>query len=898
MSPWIRRWGLEILGVLGIVALAWLAWWQFRWMGTDLQTPISHGINEDWDWQLGFYEASRQSLLVHGQLPGWNPFVQGGVPLLANPESPFLYPPFVLIMIFGSSAGLKLWVLFHLAALVGACWWAGRAQGLGPIEAHFAGILALCSAQLPAQTAMGHIMYLPLCWLPLAWIASRAGRWRLAGLCLAMPILAGAHHVFLYALLLLGVDALFRMLDPKRAWVLGVWLLLNLLLLGQGWALWPMVVLGVVALGWQRPHPGGLSWRNLLLVAGAVMLAGLLCGPKLATVPTLWARAERLAPQFTFSVADEYSPWYALQVVLGLVDRPSAHNGQNVLHTPVPLLLASLGLVWALRRKPAVALAGLFFLNIGWGGATPVNLLQGLHRIPPWDHIRVVERYSAVWTLFLGWFAAWGVWGLWRLRRWPWLRWVLAPAALLAMGWHVWVAAPAVAWRYHIGPGQPHEIPAAGDFVQVDDELTTWESMLANRGKPRCWTTAWLADPGPVKAAGDDHYVAEVYMADGTAVDAEITPNRIAFEAPVAGTLVVNQNAFEGWEYAGQTAGSRDGLLAVDVPAGPGELVYRPPGLARGLFMLIMGLVVLLWPRRFGVLGRWRRSGAHTAAGASAAFCLLLAGCTEDAVPAEPTPAVPVEPVTVDAEPPPDGPVPPDDPRLGVVVIAPGPFQPTPDAGGWRDPGLAAAGAPCPGDMAHVPKGSFTSGATPEQVRMALDWPDRWMYPRPRVQRSTGAYCIDLYEFPNVMGQRPTVWVGWAEAKQACVSRGRRLCTENEWTRACGGDEGWLYPYGEEHRPGACNDDVTPMGDYDQTNVAGALGDCESPFGVFDMEGNVSEWVDAAHEEEPGRLRVVRGGTMWQAVYGSTCMSRHAHYEGGPTHGDDGFRCCADPSNG
>ena len=36
------------------------------------------------------------------------------------------------------------------------------------------GILALCSAQLPHQTAIGHIMYLPLCWLPLAWIASRA----------------------------------------------------------------------------------------------------------------------------------------------------------------------------------------------------------------------------------------------------------------------------------------------------------------------------------------------------------------------------------------------------------------------------------------------------------------------------------------------------------------------------------------------------------------------------------------------------------------------------------------------------------------------------------------------------------------------------------------------------
>ena len=613
MPGWLRRWGPEVLGLLGIVALAWLAWWQFRWMGTDLHTPISHGINEDWDWQLGFYEASRICLLDHGQLPGWNPFVQGGVPLLANPESPFLYPPFVLILLFGSSAGLKLWVLFHLVALAGACWWAGRAQGLGPFEAHIAGVLALCSAQLPAQTAMGHIMYLPLCWLPLAWIASRRGRWRLAGICLAMPVLAGAHHVFLYALLLLGVDALFRMVDPRRAWALGLWLLLNLLLLGQGWASWPMAVLGLLALGWQRPHPGGRPWRHIAVVAGAVLLAALLLGPKLATLPVLWARAERLAPQLTFSVADEFGPWRALQVVLGLVDRPSAHNGQNVLYSPVPLVLALVGLVWALRRKPAVALAGLFFLNIGWGGATPVNLLELLHRVPPWDHIRVVERYGAVWTLFIGWLAAWGVWGLWRLRRPGWLRWILGPVAVVALTWHVVHAAPRAAAHYHIGAGAPHSIPPPSDFVQVDDELTTWESMRANRGKPRCWTTAWLADPGPVLAREDPGYRGEVWMVDGPAVSAAITPNRIRFEAPAAGLLVVNQNAFDGWEYRGQPASSRDGLLAIQVSPGPGELVYRPPGLLLGLFMLLAGLAVLAWP--LASRGRRRAAGASSATG-------------------------------------------------------------------------------------------------------------------------------------------------------------------------------------------------------------------------------------------------------------------------------------------
>jgi hypothetical protein len=263
--------------------------------------------------------------------------------------------------------------------------------------------------------------------------------------------------------------------------------------------------------------------------------------------------------------------------------------------------------------------------------------------------------------------------------------------------------------------------------------------------------------------------------------------------------------------------------------------------------------------------------------------------------PGEPTPPVdqgsPEQP-----EPPPDGPMPPAEPGPAPEPeSAPLPMVPPADAGGWADPGPAQPGDPCPADMAHVPAGAFVSGATGEQANINLDWPDPGFGPRPRRSRQTGAYCVDLYEWPNVPGEKPRVWVGWAEAKEACASRGRRLCTEDEWARACGGDQGWLFPYGDTHEPGRCNDAVDPVGDDTKKTGAGALPGCVSPFGAFDMDGNVSEWVDAAHEVDPERGRVVRGGTMWVAVYGHGCMSRHFHHEGGPTHSDDGFRCCADP---
>ena len=275
----------------------------------------------------------------------------------------------------------------------------------------------------------------------------------------------------------------------------------------------------------------------------------------------------------------------------------------------------------------------------------------------------------------------------------------------------------------------------------------------------------------------------------------------------------------------------------------------------------------------------------------------LLACSPAGEAPPSGAPTVPAAAeATTDPEPPPDGPVAPAEPGPAPAEEPPPlPEVPPADAGGWSDPGPTTPDDPCPADMAHVPAGSFVSGATGEQVELNPDWPDKEFQPRKRHERSTAAYCIDLYEYPNVKGELPWVYVGWNPAKQACASRGRRLCSEDEWARACGGDEGWLYPYGDTFEPKRCNDSVDPVGDESQKAGGGAFPDCVSPHGVFDMEGNVSEWVDAVHELDPERARIVRGGTMWVAVYGHGCMSRHSHHENGPTHGDDGFRCCMDP---
>lgn len=195
-------------------------------------------------------------------------------------------------------------------------------------------------------------------------------------------------------------------------------------------------------------------------------------------------------------------------------------------------------------------------------------------------------------------------------------------------------------------------------------------------------------------------------------------------------------------------------------------------------------------------------------------------------------------------------------------------------------------------------------------------------------------FCIDRFEAPNLDGELPLVMYTFVEAADWCVARGRRLCFDDEWTRACEGPDGHTYPYGDSHQPGVCNDDETWLV-YDQPalngwpssvctpDVAGlaelldaarqvsgsgaAAADhvwaiyqgeasgqntgCTHAEGAFDLCGNVEEWTrrrDGGATNFHGSLK----GRYW--AESRTCQQAVT------THGDTfrfyeiGFRCCSD----
>jgi hypothetical protein len=187
---------------------------------------------------------------------------------------------------------------------------------------------------------------------------------------------------------------------------------------------------------------------------------------------------------------------------------------------------------------------------------------------------------------------------------------------------------------------------------------------------------------------------------------------------------------------------------------------------------------------------------------------------------------------------------------------------------------------------------------------------DRWLAASKSFPTRDMHFCIDRYEFPNRKGEYPLILINWVEAGDLCKSANKRLCSENEWTFACEGEEARPYPYGDGYTrdANACVVDATwrpynpvafaqrdgdPMkAELDklwQGTPSGQRTGCKSVFGVYDMTGNIDEWTKSS---QGGRPSVLKGG-YWGPVRTRCRPSTRAHGEMHVFY-QQGVRCCAD----
>jgi hypothetical protein len=216
--------------------------------------------------------------------------------------------------------------------------------------------------------------------------------------------------------------------------------------------------------------------------------------------------------------------------------------------------------------------------------------------------------------------------------------------------------------------------------------------------------------------------------------------------------------------------------------------------------------------------------------------------------------------------------------------------------------------------LVYVPGGEFEMGGDSlDNPRHAVTLSAFWIQ-RSEVTNRQYRLCVDLgiclpleneealHAFrDDALADHPVAGVTWGQAQTYCNWIRGSLPGEAQWEFSARGLEASSYPWGDE--PPTC-DLANFKGCGDGSKTVGELTGGASPFGLFDMSGNVFEWVNDRYDgtyylnspavdppgPDLGTTRVVRSSS-YLSNESDLPASKRSQLEPDKHRADLGFRC-------
>lgn len=506
--------------------------------------------------------------------------------MLANPQSRCGSPSFLLILLFGTVRGIKIDIILHLAIGLCGAYALARNFKLDRIASSVAAGVFMWNAAYATTVSYGMSWALAGAYIPWAWLGYRLAAEKLiyawaAALPMALIILNGGAYLFVIASVLLAALAAVDTAESRRFAHARACAAIFILTIALGaFKLFPAIV-------YLQNHPRPIDEYSGYSISGFLLClfdpaqqshrsALYLNGPGFWT-GTSYAADENLM----------YAGMLAgLFIIIGFLSS------------------------WPGKWKLLVVTLILFMICLG--DRPSPSLWALMHRFPPFDAMRVAQRFRFALLLCLALAAAFGLAraSAFAERFFASHKSAVAVSALAAFvvfgdllinNSNIFETAftiPPIPVKraeqfqqirglpFYTANGSINETPPPEGTAITNSAL--YPALLSNLGTVNAYET--MTTPRNAVPHEDPKYRGEVYLdiAGGSAEFVKWSPNelRVAVHSPGAARIIINQNYDSGWTAAdGRPVDpTPEGLLSTGAAAGDGEvtLVYRPAAFVWG----------------------------------------------------------------------------------------------------------------------------------------------------------------------------------------------------------------------------------------------------------------------------------------------------------------------------
>ena len=546
----------------------------------------------DWDQHTFYHAVPERTILSFLQFPLWNPYHCGGTAVLANPQSTFLSPFFILVLLFGEIYGLKLQIFLALFIGMLGMYFTSKQLGYSKYSSFLPSIIFFLSSWFALRTNVGHTIYFMMSFFPWIFYFYLKSLENIkyifpAALFIAFLIFGGAVYPIVFIALVLGLYSLFTSIQSKsfKPLIIAVIILLSFFLIAAI-KLFPLMEFTERYASVQQDtqyHSVNLLIKSLLDRSQKELLLGKTFMPR--DIPFEEVIIRRVGGELPWA-------WHEYGNYIGII--------------PLIFLIASL--YW-LRKLWPLILSAIILLIISLGDASVINIWSIIHKLPFLASIHGPSRFIIAFTLFASLIIGYVCSRIEEKQKLSIVgKQIKASTVIIVLIIIITLDLLLVSWPLYANTFdiKPPDIKESKDKEIIpiwssNPLISQYPNFLQNLATIDCYERVHpsikavpaFIDTGEKYA----HYYGEAYIAENNQTQSLVyfSPNKIKVKVNIKReqTLVLNQNYDSGWKAKDREVFSYNGLIAAKVKSSDSiaEFYYLPNSFLIGLVVTIISLI-------------------------------------------------------------------------------------------------------------------------------------------------------------------------------------------------------------------------------------------------------------------------------------------------------------------